>query len=308
MHKHASWMIVGCGILALGCAAATETPGSDATGGSNGPATTRGSGGSSAKGGSGGQASGGSTGQASGGSTGQASGGSAGAAASGGASGSGGAVSQPDAGGATPDATSSTPGPAGPGPFGCTACKPIFDGKSLDGWETRDPTNWVAKDGVLASQGKVPPIWTKADLGNYRIFFKVRQVMGNHKPDVIFFGKRPAEGAGASGALGGAQFQPPNGGSWNYGAGGTFKRDMNPGWDEKKWHHCEVLVKEAGSFQAACCPMEPEAACKLVLTWTGTGRKHPFAIQMHNPGLFDEYKDIMVEEDPTVDELLCLKK
>jgi hypothetical protein len=54
--------------------------------------------------------------------------------------------------------------------------------------------------------------------------------------------------------------------------------------------------------------MEPEAACELVLTWKGTGRKHPFAIQMHNPGLFDEYKDFFIEENPTVDELLCLKK
>jgi hypothetical protein len=29
---------------------------------------------------------------------------------------------------------------------------------------------------------------------------------------------------------------------------------------------------------------------------------------MHNPGLFDEYKDLYVEENPASDELLCLKK
>ena len=68
------------------------------------------------------------------------------------------------------------------------------------------------------------------------------------------------------------------------------------------------MVKEAGSFQAACCPMEPEAPCKIVLNWKGAGRKHPFAIQMHNPGLFDEYKNMFIEENPTEDGLLCMKK
>jgi hypothetical protein len=300
MLKHSHWMVLVCVMPVLACGSdESSAPGVD---------TTRGSGGRTATG------SGGSTPTGSGGTTATGSGGSS-------PTGSGGMVTTGTggAGGAVPapaDASDTAPAPApdappaagGPGPFGCTNCKPLFDGTTLNGWETRDPTNWLAKEGVLASQGKVAPIWTTADLGNYRLFFKVRQVMGNHKPDVIFFGKRPGPGAGGSGALGGAQFQPPNGGSWNYGAGGTFARPRNPGWDEKKWHHCEVLVKEAGSFQAACCPTEPAAACELVLTWKGVGRKHPFAIQMHNAGLFDEYKDILIEENPTVDELLSLKK
>ena len=268
-------------------------------------------------GGSGAGSSGGRSGGGSAGATGGASvdpqGGASGAG-TGGAGGSGGAsptprpTPAPDAGAEEGGAPDSASAPMGAGPFGCAGCKPLFDGMSLEGWETRDPTNWLAKDGVLASQGKVAPIWTKADLGDYRLFFQVRQVKGNHKPDVIFFGKRPGPDGGKSGALGGAQFQPPNGGSWNYGAGGKFNRPENPGWDETKWHQCEVLVKEAGSFKAACCPMEPASPCQLVLTWEGNGRKHPFAIQMHNPGLFDEYKNIFIEENPAEDELLCLKK
>jgi hypothetical protein len=299
MLKHPCWMVLVCVMPILACGSdEAADPGID---------TTRGSGGARA-GGAGGSAGAGTGGTTAAGSGGSSATGSGGAVASG-SGGAGGAVSNPtDGGGGAPATTPDAPAAGGPGPFGCTNCKSMFDGMTLTGWETRDPTNWLAKDGVLASQGKVPPIWTTADLGNYRLFFKVRQVKGDHKPDVIFFGKRPGPGAGASGALGGAQFQPPNGGSWDYGAGGTFKRPRNPGWDEKKWHHCEVLVKEAGSFQAACCPMEPEAACELVLTWTGMGRKHPFAIQMHNAGLFDEYKDFFIEENPTVDELLSLKK
>jgi hypothetical protein len=300
MRSHLVLVLAGAGLL-LGCGSkeapestAEEEGGSDGNHGSGG---VTGAGGKKTGGGSGGSTPAGMGGAAMGGS--QASGGAGDPPGSGGAPQADAAVSTPDA---APDPT-----PTGMAPFGCTNCKPLFDGKSLEGFETRDPNNWIAKDGVLASQGTTAPIWTKADLGDYRIFFKVRQVKGNHKPDTIFFGKRPGPGAGTSGALGGAQFQPPNGGSWDYGAGGTFTRDMNPMWDEHKWHSCEVLVKEAGSFRAACCPMEPVAPCKLVLTWKGTGRKHPWAIQMHNGGLFDEYKDIYIEENPTVDELLCLK-
>ncbi len=315
MRTHAIWLALG-GLLVLACGEEkasngntnterTGGTGGSRTGGSAGATATGGSGGGTTAGGSGGTST--TTGGAGGGS-----GGAAGGTGGGGGTGVEGGVR--DASDASADGPADgggdagPPSSAGPVPYGCTNCKPIFDGKSLEGWETRDPTNWLAKDGVLASQGKVAPIWTKADYGDYRIFFKVRQVKGNHKPDVIFFGKRPGPNAGQSGALGGAQLQPPNGGSWDYGAGGTFTRDMNPNWNANLWHQCEVLVKEAGSFRAACCPLEPAAACKLVLTWKGTGRKHPWAIQMHNPGLFDEYKDIYVEENPALDELLCLKK
>lgn len=322
MRTSPSWLLVGFATLALACGGTPESPGNSAggTGGDDDP-----SGGSGGTGGTGGKGAGGMGGKATGGTggsgaggtgggsagTGGGAGGSAGtggSGATGGTGGAGGSGGAPDPDAGVPEVPDAAPPVSAMGPFGCTACKPLFDGKTLEGWETRDTSNWIAKDGVLASQGKVAPIWTKADLGDYRLFFKVRQVMGNHKPDVIFFGRRPGPDGGQSGALSGAQFQPPNGGSWNYGAGGTFNRPENPMWSEKKWHHCEVLVREAGSFRAACCPMEPEAPCKLVLTWRGTGRKHPFAIQMHNPGLFDEYKDIMIEENPTVDELLCLKK
>jgi hypothetical protein len=37
------------------------------------------------------------------------------------------------------------------------------------------------------------------------------------------------------------------------------------------------------------------------------GRKGPFALQMHNKGLFDEYADIAIEENPATDELLTTK-
>ena len=37
------------------------------------------------------------------------------------------------------------------------------------------------------------------------------------------------------------------------------------------------------------------------------GRIGPFALQMHNQGLFDEYANIAIEENPKRDELITVK-
>jgi 3-keto-disaccharide hydrolase len=212
--------------------------------------------------------------------------------------------------GMPPAADASAPAATIPGaaPYGCTTCTRLFNGTNLDGWSTAAGA-WVVKEGgVLASTGMAADIYTKEDLGDYRIFFQVRQMKGNHKPCTVMFGKRPADETKAQRSLGGAQFQPPNGASWNYGIGGTFKRLTNPGFDVSMWHQCEVLVKEAGSFRAACCPVGA-TACKgiEVLDWTGPGKKHPFDIMMHNAGLFDEYREIWIDKAPTGNDLLSMK-
>jgi hypothetical protein len=330
-----SMRIILCGALLLGCSGGDD-PKKDSGSGGSGGASSGGSGGSGGgtggsgggTGGSGGGTggsggSGGGTGgsSGSGGGTGGSGGSGGGTGGSGGAGGSAGrdggtAVtdgSAGDAGGGDASGTGTEGGaaPAANAPYGCTTCKSIFNGTTLDGWETRGAGAWVARNGVLASTGKDNDIWTRDDYGNVRIFFQVRQESGNHKPGTILFGTRPAAGAAPRRGLGGAQFQPPNGASWNYGAGGTFMRLTNPNFDVKKWHQCEVLVKEAGSFRAACCPVTSDGPvpCKgiEVLRWTGKGKKFPFAIQMHNAGLFDEYRNIFVEIDPTADELVSMK-
>jgi Domain of Unknown Function (DUF1080) len=303
--------------LAIGCASqggssegvATE-PASGSGGKAAGGRTDGSTGGAGGAGGSPAATStGGTTGTASGGAPGS---GGAPAASSGGMSGAADPVSSdaaaPTGDAAAPTTPPSAPSPGGAAPYGCTGCKKIFDGTTLNGWESNVEGAWVAKDGVLASTGKPNDIWTKEDYGDVRIFFQVRQEKGNHKPGTILFGTRPASGAAPKRGLGGAQFQPPNGASWNYGAGGTFTRHTNPNFNVNNWHQCEVLVKEAGSFKAACCPVGP-TPCKgtLVLSWKGNGKKAPFGIQMHNAGLFDEYKEIWVEVGATGDELLSMK-
>jgi hypothetical protein len=287
--------IVLVGALLLGCGAEpmqppSSTPEPDDTGGAKGTST-------------GGKATGGSTGASTGG-------------AGGTVTGTGGTTTQspPDAG-VTPtppdaseaDVGSVPPPAAGDAPYGCSGCRRLFDGKTLDGWVTVEGA-WVIKEGALASTGKANDIFTKEDIGDARIFFQVRQISGDHKPCTTLFGNRPAGTSGSRG-LSGAQFQPPNGAFWNYGVGGTFKRLVNPNFDVKQWHQCELVIKEAGSFRAACCPFDAAKPCKgvEVLQWTGKGKKFPFDIMMHNGGLMDEYREIWIEPSPKEDGFLSQK-
>ena len=316
-----------CGLVLSACASENEEPGSSAggsggsTGGRGGSGgstggTTGGSGGSTGTGGSGGSGGSAGTGGATGGSGG--SGGSSGSGGSGGSAGSGGTGGSAGTGGSSttdakaPDTQSGTEGGAavpGNAPYGCSGCKRIFDGQTLNGWHTA-PGAWEVKEGALSSTGVNGDIYTAQDYGSYRIFFQVKQIKGNHKPCTTLFGKRPASPTAVGRGLGGAQFQPPNGASWDYGAGGTFTRATNPNFNVNNWHQCEVVVKEAGEFKAACCPVnEGGAACKgtLVLSWKGTGRKHPFNFMIHNPGLFDQYRDVWLEENPTDEGFLSQK-
>ena len=274
------------------------------------------------EGGEGGSEDGGSTGSAGkGGSTGTSTGGAVGtggsvatggSSATGGAAGGGGGAS--GTGGASEADAGAPPVGDGTPPYGCTKCTRLFDGKTLDGWDTPKGA-WVVKEGgVLASTGTAADIYTHEDLGDYRVFFQIRHLpaMGgkDHQPCVVLFGKRPADPTKAARSLGGAQFQPPNGYSWNYGVGGTFSSPAGKmKLDAKVWNQCEVVVKEAGSFKAACCTVTPDKACKTfeVLSWKGPGRKHPFDLMMHNGGLFDEYREIWIERNQTDDSYLSQK-
>jgi hypothetical protein len=235
--------------------------------------------------------------------------------ATGGSMGTGGATPDAGAGGSAPE-TDAGPGPVSEGaaPYGCTKCTRLFDGKTLTGWDTVKDA-WVVKEGgVLASTGVAADLYTHEDLGDYRVFFQIRHrpAMGgkDHQPCVVLFGKRPADPTKPARSLGGAQFQPPNGYSWNYGVGGTFSSPAGKmKLDAMQWNQCEVVVKEAGSFKAACCAYSADQPCKTfeVLSWKGPGRKHPLDLMMHNGGLFDEYREIWIERNQTDDAYLSQK-
>ena len=75
---------------------------------------------------------------------------------------------------------------------------------------------------------------------------------------------------------------------------------------------CEILARAStGEFRGACCEIEGKDSCKgievLHYKDATAGKKGPFALMMHNPGLFDEFKDFWVEIDPVGDELVTMK-
>jgi hypothetical protein len=304
------------GTLLLGCAA-SDTPAGPGPGA--GGTSGRGSGGNDGAGGL--AASGGSSGSGSGGSTSGSGGSASGSGGIGGGSGgaSGGSGGSAGAPGPAPTADAGPSAPAGSFP-GCPGCKKIFDGTTLGGWLQDPAGTFEVKDGAIASTGKGGHGWTKDDYGDYRLFFSVRQVKvtgGAHRPCVTFFGTRAANDK-ASRGMSGIQLQPPFGGSWDYRPGKPgdpkgrpeWKQpDPRPNFDMAKWNRCEVLVRASkGQFVAGCCEIEGKDSCKSleVLRFTDptAGKKSPFVLMMHNNGLFDEFKDIWVETDPTGDDLV----
>jgi hypothetical protein len=305
--------LVFAGGLLVGCGG---TPARNGSGTGGAEEETGGSQGS--EGGKGGSATGGKTG-----STGGSTGSTGGAGPSEGTGGTTTPTSMPDAsaGGSTgsPDAAP-TENPVPPGAFAlCPKCTKIFDGTTLDGWEQSPAGSFVVKEGAIASTGKGAHAWTKEDYGDFRLFFQVKQISGDHKPCTTLFNTRPAAGKAPARGLSGIQFQPPLGGSWDYRPGKNSGPDAHwtypmprPTLDPKKWHRCEVLARAStGEWKAACCEIEGKESCKAVEVVrykdATAGKKGPFALMMHNGGLFDLYKDFWIENDPVGDELVSTK-
>src|SRR5439155_23488718 len=111
------------------------------------------------------------------------------------------------------------PPPAAALPQGMTR---IFDGKTMEDWNQIPPESWTAKNGIIASLGVGRGvIYTKNSYDRYRIVFDMRHVYGNkdHQACVLVFCTAPLEGEKPMDALGGIQFQVPNGGQWDYRKG-----------------------------------------------------------------------------------------
>ena len=195
--------------------------------------------------------------------------------------------------------------------------KPLFDGSSLDGWVQIPAKSWQVKDGAMASLGLGRGvIYTKDDYSKFRLVFLMRHVSGkpDHQPCVLIFCTRPEQGHKLLDALGGIQFQPPNGGHWDYRPGHNksgkgFTPLAHPKFDNKAWFQVELLVDAtAGTARmAAAQPVGNKAVEVLSYKEPSAGRAGPIAFQMHNKGLFDEIKDIRIEIDPKVDELITTK-
>ncbi len=178
-------------------------------------------------------------------------------------------------------------------------------------------SSWIVKDGAMASTGAGRGvIYTKDDYTKYRLMFTMRHVSGqpDHQPCFLIFCERPAAGEKPADALHGIQFQVPNGGHWDYRAGQNkagsgFTNPVKPKFDNKQWSHVEILVDatKGTARMAVAQPVDAKAVEVLDFNVPEAGKTGPIAWQMHNAGLFDEFKDVTIEIDPPLDELITTK-
>jgi Domain of Unknown Function (DUF1080) len=183
----------------------------------------------------------------------------------------------------------------------------------------RNPAaGWIVKDGAIASTGAGRGvIYTVKDYTRYRLTLTMRHVSGNpdHQACFLIFCVRPQPGEIPLDVLGGIQFQPPNDGHWDYrpavnGSGGAEFTTVNKTrFDPHQWSRVEILV-DAGKGNARMAVAQPIGSKSVEVVRfhdPAAGRTGPIALQMHNAGLFDEYKDIFIERDPADEGLLTTR-
>lgn len=218
---------------------------------------------------------------------------------------------------ATQPVSGAIPRPNAPLPAGMT---PIFDGTSLDGWVQVPPNSWTVNDGILASIGTGRGVlYTEKQYTRYRIIFDIRHAgslpKADHQACALFFGTMPEKGEKPLDALGAVQIQVPPGYTWDYRKGhnndgrGEFKSFKHPHFDPKQWSRVEMLIDatRGTARMAVAQPPGSEAVEVVDFDVPDAGKTGPFALQMHNKGLFDEYANITIEENPATDELATTK-
>jgi len=176
-------------------------------------------------------------------------------------------------------------------------------------------SGWMVKDGVIASSGTGRGVmYTANDYGRYRLTFTMRHVSGkpDHPACVLVFCTRPHADEMPLDALGGIQFDVPSGGHWDYrpgmnkDGGAEYTVVANRSFDVHEWSQIELLVDATKGTARMAVAQPPGSKAVEVLDFKdpAAGRVGPIALQMHNAGLFDEYKDISIELDPREDKLV----
>ena len=133
-------------------------------------------------------------------------------------------------------------------PFGDPNLVSMFDGKTLTGWTQSKTGLWTVKNGAIHGNGTARGwVYFNKQVGSFRWIFNVRQVVGNHAPTVLIWGTTTP----IRDALSAIQFQPPNGGHWDYrpgknnGGGKLFKQSAHPKINIKQWAQCELIANMA---------------------------------------------------------------
>jgi Domain of Unknown Function (DUF1080) len=167
-------------------------------------------------------------------------------------------------------------------------------------------TGWIVKDGAMASTGVGRGvIYTGKDYGRFRLTFTMRHISGNpdHQACVLIFCTRPTPDGKPLDALGGIQFQVPNGGHWDYrpgmnnNGGAEFSTINKTHFDIHDWSGVEIVADSTNGTARMTVAQPPGSKAVEVLDFKdpAAGKVGPIAWQMHNAGLFDEYKDVSIE-------------
>ena len=170
-------------------------------------------------------------------------------------------------------------------------------------------TGWIVKDAAMASTGAGRGvIYTAKDYDSFRLSFTMRHVSGNpdHQACILIFCSRPKPDENPLDALAGIQFQAPNGGHWDYrpgknsDGGPEFTRITTPKFDPHEWSRVEITADAATGTARMKVAQPPDSKPIDVLDFKdpSAGKTGPIAWQMHNAGLFDEYKDITLNPNP----------
>jgi hypothetical protein len=165
---------------------------------------------------------------------------------------------------------------------------------------------WIVKDSAMASTGSGRGvIYTDNDYARFRLSFTMRHVSGNpdHQACVLIFCTRPTPDEMPLDALAGIQFQVPNGGHWDYrpdknNAGNTeFTTITKTQFDPHSWARIEITADATAGAATMTAAQPPDAKPVQVVRFKDptAGKSGPIALQMHNAGLFDEYKDLSIE-------------
>ncbi len=167
---------------------------------------------------------------------------------------------------------------------------------------------WKVEGGALTSTGTARGfLASDQNYGNFRIIFSGKHAGTGHNPTFLFWGEsRTAD------AMSAIQLQLPTCGGWDYRPGhndGITVTNPTGGKvtiDMTQWYQCEVLANMTeGTLRQACCQLEGDGStpCQGVefclYQNVSAAYDGPLGPQIHQPGLYDEYKDICVETSPT---------
>lgn len=188
----------------------------------------------------------------------------------------------------------------------------IFDGATLAGWIPVPNNGWNvnAADSAIQCTGAGRGfIYTEKKYLHYRLIYWVKQPKPDHMPCVLFFGQNVN-----ADAMGAFQFSLPSLWTWDYrpgannGGGAFVKSYTDPKVDVSKWTKCELVVNTQAGTAVAALAQPPEAKAVKVLSFydekVKTYNPAQVAFQSHNANIRDEYKNIMLEENPATDSLI----